>query len=97
MRPCIPTYLELSVLQLAAFGAPRPHNLKSVTFRLSCYSSSLQTISPRHFICERFATPPPGFRLLMRVRGFITNTTLSAYHRGALPLTDVGRVGGVRQ
>ena len=29
MRPCVPTYLELSVSQLAAFGAPRPHNLAS--------------------------------------------------------------------
>jgi hypothetical protein len=29
MRPCVPTYLKLSVSQLAAFRASRPHNLAS--------------------------------------------------------------------
>jgi len=66
MRPCVPTYLELSVSQLAAFGAPRPHNLKSVTqreegsrvffrhtpFRLSCYSIT----APFHLRALCYAT-----------------------------------------
>jgi hypothetical protein len=74
MRPCVPTYLELSVSQLAAFGAPRPHNLKSVIQREEgsrVFSDKLPFVSPVtrphckprspcHFICERFATPPSG-------------------------------------
>jgi hypothetical protein len=106
MRPSVPTYL--SVTQLAHFRALRPHSLHSkfsliertkarvcfriTTFRLSSYSSSSQTISPRPF---HFTSA----RGLLRIRH------CSIYHGGlhhrprhsrliAGTAGRVGRVGG---
>jgi hypothetical protein len=123
MRPCVPTYLELSVSQLAAFGAPRPHNLKFVIQREEdsrVFSDKLPFVSPvphphykprspRHFICERFATPLSGDAHFLYESGihYEYNTfslSQGLYHRlrhfrtdRRTPKADVKRVGGVRQ
>jgi hypothetical protein len=115
MRPCVPTYLELSVSQLAACSFWRLHGrticipkvCHTERIRLACVFRKLLFISPvtrprckpyhraiylRALCYATFRMPTP-----CASRGFITNATLSAYHRGALPPTEILETGRQHQ
>jgi hypothetical protein len=103
MRPCVPTYLELSVSQLAArsfWGStaaqsciPKVYHTRENKglrgdFRQLLFVSPVTRprCKPDHrgiSFASAFATPPSEMPTPCESRGFITNTTLSAYHRGS--------------
>lgn len=101
---CIPKICHREILRLACVVG---RGYSSIS---SCYSSSLQTISPRHLILRAlFPTPPSGLPTPLREGGPITRTTPFNLSWGRLPSTEifrliagvdglcVGRIGGVRQ